>query len=824
MKVKKKSHSAKKISLSWLKPLQTLLADFKSWWWTGRPWWWRSLLGVTAGIFLFILVSIGWFISDLPSVKSFKNQDNFAVSTKILDRNGILLYEIFADTNRTPISSADLPPYVEQATISIEDKNFYHHFGLDFVGITRAIINNLRGQSLQGGSTITQQLVKVSLLSRERTLERKIKEAILTLMTEARYSKAEILNLYLNYVPYGGTAWGIEAASQTFFNKSASDLSLAEAAFLAGLPQSPSRYSPYGNNPELGQQRQKEVLRRMLEEGYITEQQQTEALQQELHFAPPNIEIKAPHFVMYVKDQLIEQYGQAIVERGGLRVKTTLDYNLQQTVQASVSAEIDSLERLRVSNGAALVTRPSTGEVLAMVGSRDYFHATAEGQINMTIRPRQPGSSMKPLNLATALELRKVTPGTVLLDIPTCFENIGQEDYCPRNYDGSYHGPVDMRTALANSYNIPAVKVTALNGINNLIATASAMGISTFRQPRDYGISLGLGAAEVTMVDMATAFGTMANQGVKVPPISILEVKDYSGEVIMAHDPTDHQEKLAKELFLSPGGDAWNRPLPSPDSSNDPNNIARVLDREVAWLMSDILRDNQARTPAFGSRSELFIPGFEVAAKTGTTNDLRDNWTIGFTPDYVAVVWVGNNDNTPMNPYLVSGVTGAAPIWNDVMSFVLKNYSSWSETPSLSSWPEKPELIVEAPYCVRSGALPNPEGPECETKTDYFWKGTEPQATENVWNGTWIAEQTGLPPRQDDPTDKLKFEEHILLTDPFTRDYCLDCQRQMIDTVDDEGNPVQEPVEEKYFATAEDLFNAQQGWWMREVEEDEVGD
>lgn len=789
------------------------------WWWVSRTWIWRSLTLVAFLAVLIPIVLIGLFVKDLPSIGRLQSNDNFAVSTQIMDREGTLLYEIFADTNRTPVNLDDLPPYIAEATIAIEDKNFYHHFGLDFIGITRAIFNNLRGETLQGGSTITQQLVKVSLLSRERTIERKLKEAVLTLLTELRYSKRDILGMYLNYVPYGGTAWGVEAAAQTFFDKPAQDLTLAEAAFLAGLPQSPTRYSPFGTTPELGLQRQQEVLRRMQEDGYITKEEQEQALTQELQFAQHNIEIKAPHFVFYVRDQLVEKYGQALVERGGLRVTTTLDYDLQDTVQASVSAEISQLERHRVSNGAALVTRPATGEILAMVGSRDYFNATAEGQINMTIRHRQPGSSMKPLNLATAFELRNATPGTVLLDIPTCFESIGAEDYCPRNYDGSYHGPVDMRHALANSYNIPAVKVTALNGVDDLIATASAMGISTFRKPRDYGISLGLGAAEVTMVDMATAFGTMANQGIKVPPISILEVKDYQGNVLENQDPQERQEAIEKQLFLAPGGDASERPLPDPDPSNDPANITRVLDKEVAWMMNDILRDNQARSAAFGSRSQLYIPGHSVAAKTGTTNDLRDNWTIGYTPNYLSVVWVGNNDNSPMNPYLVSGVTGAAPIWNDVMTHLLDTYAPRTGTaPQEEPWPKKPEQVVEAPYCARSGALPNPEGPDCETRTDYFWKGTEPQKEENVWNGTWIAEQTGLPAREGDPTDQLKFEEHILLTDPFTRDYCLDCQRKMVDTVDEDGNPVQKPVDELYIVTAERVWQAQQGWW--EVEEE----
>jgi membrane carboxypeptidase/penicillin-binding protein PbpC len=485
-----------------------------------------------------------------------------------------------------------------------------------------------------------------------------------------------------------------------------------------------------------------------------------------------------------------------------------LDLDLQNTVQASVSAEIDKLEKYRVGNGAALVTRPSTGEVLAMVGSRDYFNATSEGKINMTIRPRQPGSSMKPINLATAFELRKATPGMVLLDVPTCFEAIGSPAYCPRNYDGNYHGPVTMRQALANSYNIPAVKVTALNTIPNLIEVGSAMGITSFREPKDYGVSLGLGAAEIKMADMITAFGTMANQGVKVPLISVLKIEDYQGNTVYETDPHTRQQEVEKQLFLSPQGDAQERPLPdfAAAAKPDSNNIARVLEKEVAWMMSDILSDNQARSAAFGTNSQLFVRGFKVAAKTGTTNDLKDNWTIGYTPDYAVATWVGNNDNKPMNPYLVSGITGAAPIWNDIMTYLLKTYQTGEPTP----WPAQPQQVVQASFCRRSGAVPNPAYPDCEMSSDYFWKGTEPQATEAVKNQTWIVGQTGLPAREGDPTDQLRLEEHVLLTDPFTRDYCLDCQRQTITTQKEDGTTETKPVQEKYNVSAEKVYEAGQ--------------
>ena len=769
------------------------------------------------------LIAALLFFSDLPSINKLKSNESFAVSSKILDRNGEQLYEIYVDTNRTPISIDDLPPYVAEATIAIEDKSFYRHFGLDYWGILRAIINNLQGKQLQGGSTITQQLVKVSLLSRDRTWERKIKEAFLTTLTEIKYSKKDILEMYLNYVPYGGTAWGIEAAARTFFNKSAQNLSIAEAAYLAGLPQSPSRYSPFGNTPELGKLRQEEVLRRMVEDGYLTQEEADQAKSEELEFAESKVKIKAPHFVFYVRDLLLEEYGPAVVEKGGLRVTTTLDLGLQEIAQASLSAKIDELERMRVGNGAALITKPSTGEVLAMVGSRDYFNATSEGQINMTIRERQPGSSIKPLNLATAFQLKRLTPGSVLLDIPTCFQQIGNKDYCPRNYDGTYHGPVTMRQALANSYNIPAVKVAGINSVNNVIDIIGGMGISTFRSPDNYGLSIGLGAGEVTMMDMATAYGTLANQGVKVPPIAVLKIEDYQGNVIWEADPQKRQEEMEKQLFLAPTDDAATRPLPEPDPSNNPENITLALDREVAWLIGDIISDNEARAAAFGSRSQLYIPGHKVAAKTGTTNDLRDNWTVGYTPDFVVTTWVGNSDNTAMNPSLVSGVTGAAPIWNDLMEYLLNSYLP-SKSQSPTPWPDKPEQIIEASFCRRSGALPNPESPDCEMTTDYFWRGTEPQETENVWHETWIAEQTGLPPREGDPTDQLKLEKHILLSDPYTRNYCLDCQRKTMDIPQEDGSVKVEPVPELYTVPAERVYQVGSGWtfWEEELVQPEI--
>lgn len=708
---------------------------------------------------LLFVIGVGWLLyilRDLPSPQQLNAPENFPVSTQIFDRNGKLLYEIYSDENRIPIQLSDLPPHVYQASIAIEDQHFYRHFGFDFIGIMRAVRNMLRGESTQGGSTITQQLVKTALLTREQTLERKAKEAVLTIATELLYSKDQILEMYLNHIPYGGTAWGIEAAAQTYFDKPAKDLSIAEAALLAGLPQAPSRYSPFQSDPQRSKNRQSDVIRRMQADGYISAEQADEARNTELKFALSTTNIRAPHFVFFVKDQLVEKYGLEKVERGGLRVTTTLDLDLQEQAQASVTAEINSLTRYKVGNGAAMVTKPDTGEILAMIGSKNYFDATGDGKVNVTIEERQPGSSIKPLNLVTAFELKKQTPASMLLDIPTCFQNTGQPLYCPRNYDGGFHGPVQQRFALGNSYNIPAVKTTYLNGTESFIATASAMGITTWNDPSKYGISLGLGAGEVRMIDMAQAFGVLANQGVKTPLVSILEVKDYQGKTLEEIDLEERKQQL--------------KDMTDDEEIEEYGDLKRVLHRAPAYLVSHILLDNSARAGAFGTNSQLVIKDQVVSVKTGTTNNLKDNWTVGYTPEYLTIVWVGNNDGSSMNQSLVSGVTGAAPIWNDIMSMVLKDKES--------IWPEQPTDIVSKTICSASGLLPNGEG-GCATRNEFFWKGTEPTETDQSSKEIWIDPTTGLPPKEGQSLEgiELQLQRHTVYSDPFTREYCLDCTR-----------------------------------------------
>ncbi|MBI2405023.1 transglycosylase domain-containing protein [Candidatus Gottesmanbacteria bacterium] len=703
---------------------------------------WLLPLGLLVGSYLLIL-------KDLPSPSGLANY-NVPLATKIYDRNGTLLFDIYAKENRSPVPLSEIPKEVQQATIAIEDKTFYQHGGVSPIGgMIRAVIATLTRRRLQGGSTITQQLVKSALLSSERTVTRKIKEVILAFWVELLYPKDKILELYLNQVPYGGTAWGIETASEKYFGKKAKELTLSEGALLAGLPQAPTLYSPLGAHPEFAQERQGEVLRRMVEDGYITGKQAQEAKNAPLSYTQP-ADIKAPHFVMYVKEQLVQTYGEQLVERGGLKVTTTLDWSLQEYAQATVSAEVKKLSGWHVTNGAALITKPATGEILAMIGSTDYF-ASPSGNFNVTTAIRQPGSAIKPINYALGLEKRIVTPATMFLDTPTCFANLGKPPYCPRNYDGKFHGPAQLRFALGNSFNIPAVKMLYLNTVTDMIASSSAFGITTFTDPRSYGLSLTLGGGEVRMTDMARAFGVFANAGIRKDLVSILNVTDKNGKILEEYKDPNLDRDIASQLLLQG---------------------PRVISPETAFLISHILLDNNARQEAFGPNSLLLVPGHPaVSVKTGTTDDLRDNWTIGFTPQYLVATWVGNNDNSRMNSALVSGVTGAAPIWNKLMRKVLEG------KPDI--WPKQPDGIVGAQVCALTGLLPpNPDAPNdadrgCPTRFEYFIRGTVPNQREQLKQVVMIDKTTHdlASPNQ---TDNVEPQEHQVLRDAVTT-WCLDC-------------------------------------------------
>lgn len=673
---------------------------------------WKLRLATVFLAVLFISGFQAWklVLKDLPQPGELVTRDQI-VSTKIYDRNGNLLFKIYRNQNRSLVKLEDLSDHLKQATIAIEDADFYSHPGFSIRGIARSVYRNTTRGELTGGSTITQQLVKNTLLSPEKTIIRKVKEVVLAIQVELAFTKDEILGMYFNEVAYGGAAYGIEEASLLYFGKHASELTLAQAALLAGLPKAPTTYSPYGANPQLARARQLEVLSRMVQDGYITQLEADEATSETLTYIPQKTDIKAPHFVMYVRQLLVEKYGERVVEEGGLEVVTSLDLAIQEKVQGIVTGEVNKLSALRVSNGAALVTNPKTGEILAMVGSTDYF-AARNGNYNVTTALRQPGSSIKPINYSYALESGKYTAASMLSDTPITYHSAGSEPYTPHNYDSSFRGSVSLRTALGSSLNVPAVKVLASYGVDKMIEQAQKLGITTWNNPRNYGLSLTLGGGEIKMTDMAVAYGTFSNYGKRVDLQPILSIINYKGEVLEQNycDVTE-QVGLINQLT--------NQLIPSVSASEATaaDTCGRqVLDSRVAFILTDILRDNDARKPVFGNNSLLVIPDHkEVAVKTGTTQNLRDNWAIGYTQEYTALAWVGNNDNSPMGR-VASGVTGATPIWNKIMRYLLDGKPN-------HSW-EEPVGLVKAEICPATGTLPC-EG--CGKKIEYFIPGTEPK-------------------------------------------------------------------------------------------------
>ena len=663
--------------------------------------------GIAAIFMLTALTTFSYFyiFKDLPSPKELITRKQI-LTTKIYDRNHVVLYKMFKDENRTLVPLSTVPIPLQQATIAIEDKDFYAHGGFSLRGIARAMVANIQGKKIEGGSTITQQLIKNTLLTPEKTLRRKIREVILSVMVEAMVNKEKILEMYFNEVSYGGSVYGVEEASRRYFDKSVRDLSLAESAYLAGLPQAPSAFSPFGPTPELGFTRQQQVLQRMVEDGYITQEHATKASEEKLVFRADINDIKAPHFVMYVRDLLAKQFGEDTVSQGGLEVVTTLDYGVQQAAEKAVDQEMARVQRFHITNGATLVTNPKDGEILAMVGSRNYFDIARDGQVNVTIRPRQPGSSIKPLTYATAFE-HGFTPSTILDDSPVTYTTIGSPPYSPKNYDGAFHGKVPVRIALASSYNIPAVKTLATIGIKTVVEKAREMGITTWEDQRasQFGLSLTLGGGEVKMTDMAMLYGTFANNGMSVPLNPFLLIKNAKGEVL------------------------YKNPCPA-DPQTNPCGGKRSLDPRIAYQITNILADNAARAPTFGMTSVLAIQKQQVAVKTGTTNSMRDNWTLGYTTNRLVAVWVGNNDNSPMS-YVASGITGASPIWNAVMRSLL------DETRP-HTFGSAPDGLIKKRICVPTGTL------SCQAcpvqRDDYFILGTEPK--------TACKNETFAPPEQ----------------------------------------------------------------------------
>ena len=636
-------------------------------------------------------------LAGLPSPRDLPSR-LVAPSTKIYDRHGRLLYEVIDPRvgKHSPLPLEEIPLLLRQATVATEDASFYSNPGVDLRAIVRALLINLRGgEVLAGGSTITQQVARNLLLSprerAQRTLLRKMRESILAWQLARSYSKDRILELYLNQTYYGHFAYGVEAAAQAYFGKHVHELDLAEMALLAGLPQSPVLYNPL-ENPEAARKRQAVVLDLMVKNGYITREEAELAKKEPLRFAATPFTIKAPHFVMYVQWLLEQEMGEEAWQRGGWRVYTTLDLDLQEVAEEAVRRHLANLARClgarpcppgghRVRNAALVALDPHTGEILAMVGSPDYFDPSISGAVNATLALRQPGSSIKPITYAAALATGRYTPATVLLDERTVFITEEGTPYVPVNYDLRFHGPVPLREALGSSYNVPAVKVLDDVGIDTVLELARRLGITTLSDAHRFGLTLTLGGGEVRLLELVAAYAAFANEGRRVEPLAVLRVEDEKGRVLREWKPKSGEQ---------------------------------VLDPRVAFLITDILSDDEARIPSFGEGSVLRLSR-PAAVKTGTTTDWRDNWTVGYTPQLVAGVWVGNADNEPMLG--VSGISGAAPIWHDFMEEAHKGL------PPLPF--PKPPGLVRVEVCALSGLLPNPYCPH--RRLEWFIAGTEPR-------------------------------------------------------------------------------------------------
>ncbi|MBC7224202.1 MAG: penicillin-binding protein 1C, partial [Anaerolineae bacterium] len=651
------------------------------------------LLGAILGMLLVCLLAgtamaaYGAIALSLPAPEELRARAAAFRSTEILDRHGRPLYVLNDPQGgrRTVVPLSAISPWLIQATLATEDPNFYLHPGVDPVAVVRALYYDIRyGAPVVGGSTIPQQLVKLVFLSPERTLERKVKEAVLAAEVSRRYPKDTVLELYLNEIHYGNLAYGAEAAAQVYFGKSAADLTLAEASFLAGIPQAPARYDPYTNFAAC-KARQEVVLGLMVKHGFLSPEEAERALAEPLQLAPrsASLTMRAPHFTVYVREQLEARYGPQALYRNGLRVVTTLDLDLQAAAEEALQEHLATLADRNARNGAVVVVDPATGEILAMVGSADFWDEAIDGQVNMALSPRQPGSAIKPLTYLAAFE-RGWTPATLIWDVPTEFPDGANPPYRPRNYDGKFHGPVLVRQALGNSLNIPAVKALEFVGIDGLKEMAARLGISTLTRD-DYGLSLTLGGGEVSLLELANAYATLAAGGVHRPPVAILRVEDSAGRLIEEHQPAPGQQ---------------------------------VVSPEHAFLISDILADPQARQPAFGRAARFLELDRPAAVKTGTTNDVRDAWTVGYTPDLVAGVWVGNADNTPMKD--LSGVTAAGPIWQAVMLRAHQGKPPRAFDP--------PPGVEREEICAEGGTLP---GPACPARRlEWFAKGQGPRPAE----------------------------------------------------------------------------------------------
>ena len=690
--------------------------------------------------FIFAFLLFAWYAHDLPSPG--KLAQVTGNSTIFYDREDKVLFEMYKDKNRFPVKLGQISDHLKKATISIEDKNFYKHQGVSQIGILRAFINIVLGKGLQGGSTITQQLIKNALLDSRRTFSRKIREIILAFEVERRYSKEQILEMYLNEAPYGGSFWGVGSAAKGYFGKEPKELTLVESAILAGLPQSPSAYSPFIGRNDAWRERAKDVLRRMREDRQIDENQEDDALKKldAIKFSTPKLSIEAPHFVFYVRDQIEKEYGNKLLDQG-VKIKTTLALETQKIAEKIVEEEIKKLKDFSLSNSAVVILDSQTNEVLAMVGSYD-FNDEKFGKFNATLGLRQPGSAIKPITYALAFE-KGYTPATVIMDLKTAFPQTGQSDYMPENYDGKFRGPMQLRFTLGNSINVPAVKLLAMVGIRDFLQKASDMGLETLAPTeenlRRFGLSITLGGGETTLLDLTSAFSIFARGGVRRQLTSLEEISDFGSKSIFK------KARLKEQRILSP---------------------------EVSFLISHILSDNNARLDVFGANSYLNIPGKTVAVKTGTTNDKRDNWAVGFTKGITVGIWSGNNDNSPMNQKIASGATGASQIFYRLMIELLKKY---------------PDGIMEKPDRVKAltidsflGGLPHEAVP---TRSEYFSEGTEPKDLSPFYKKLKISKSTGkLANEVEIKTGNYDEKEFIVISenDPVS----LDGKNRWQETID----------------------------------------
>ncbi len=736
----------------------------------GRGSWKRRILwGLVVVLFIFVIVGLCLaslalyeyysIASSLPSVSDLQQHTSQFETTRILDRNGDLLYEIL-DPNagrRTYVTLDKISPALVAATIATEDKDYYSHPGYDILAIIRAIWQNYTsGETVSGASTITQELARSILLTpaeaSQRTYLRKVREIILAAEITRRYSKDQVLELYLNQIYYGNLAYGIEAAAETYFGTTADKLTLSQAAFLAGLPQSPSVYDIYTNR-DLTLARDQQVLTLMVQDSYeqncIKVSNSTQPVcvdpataanaavdMRNYTFPLPDINMRYPHWVNYVRAQLEANYDAQTIYRSGFTIYTTLDPTLQDEAQQLVATQVAALAANHASDGALLAVRPSTGEILAMVGSADYSNAAISGQVNMAVsETRQPGSAIKPINYVAAFE-KGWTPATLIWDVPSEFPPSGDPNdtrapYVPNNYDNKFHGPVTVRTALANSFNVPAVKTLQFVGVygdNGMIAMAKRFGFTSLNRD-DYGLSLTLGGGDVSLLEMVGAFSVFANAGVKVPPVSILKIVDHSGNVVYQYTP--------------PQGD-------------------QIISPEHSYLITSILSDNQARSWMFGTNSVLNLP-FPVAAKTGTTNDFRDNWTLGYTPDLVTGVWVGNADYTPM--VNTTGVSGAAPIWSQFMQMAVPYVTGGNPT-----WFKRPPGIVDKVICSLSGTEPS-QWCKGGQRSEIFASDQPPlPASQDLARQVQLDTWTGL--QAADPCNNFTVKQLVMnVTDPWARQW-----------------------------------------------------